>query len=51
MDDHLGCQRGDRAVKDAANERNGRRAKTVTTEIGPARGFPVTGTAVSHRWS
>jgi transposase-like protein len=35
MDDHLGYQHGDRIVKDTANERNGHRAKTVTTEIGP----------------
>jgi transposase-like protein len=35
MEDHLGYQHGDRIVKETANERNGHRAKTVTTEIGP----------------
>jgi transposase-like protein len=35
MDDHLGYGKGDRAVKDTVNERNGKRAKTVATEIGP----------------
>jgi transposase-like protein len=35
MDDHLGYQHSERAVKDTGNERNGKRAKTVATEIGP----------------
>jgi len=35
MDDHLGYEHGDRAGKDTGNERNGKRVKTVTTEIGP----------------
>ena len=35
MDDHLGYEHGDRTSKDTGNERNGKRAKTVTTEIGP----------------
>jgi len=35
MDDHLGYEHNDRVVKDTGNERNGKRTKTVTTEIGP----------------
>jgi transposase-like protein len=38
MDEHLGYEHGDRAGKAGAgtgNERNGTRAKTVTTELGP----------------
>jgi len=33
--DHLGYDHGDRDAKTGTNERNGSRAKTVLTEIGP----------------
>ena len=33
--DHLGYDKHDPAGKDSANSRNGRRSKTVTTDIGP----------------
>ena len=40
MDEHLGYEHGDRDGKtnaETANERNGSRAKTVTTELGPVQ--------------
>ncbi|MFI6493304.1 transposase [Streptomyces sp. NPDC050564] len=37
MDDHLGCARHDRAGAGSGNSRNGRRAKTPATEVGPVR--------------
>ncbi|MBA9050412.1 hypothetical protein BJ996_007143 [Streptomyces phaeogriseichromatogenes] len=33
--DHLGCARHDPAAKDGGNSRNGKRSKTVLTEVGP----------------
>jgi hypothetical protein len=36
LDDHLGYGRHDPAGRDGGNSRNGRRAKTVITETGPA---------------
>jgi transposase-like protein len=35
--DHLGYDKHDPAGKDSANSRNGRRSKTVTTDIGPVQ--------------
>ena len=35
MDDHLGYSRGDPAGRNGGNSRNGRRGKTVLTEVGP----------------
>ena len=35
LDDHLGYERHDPAGRDGGNSRNGRRGKTVLTEIGP----------------
>jgi putative transposase len=35
MSDHLGYPAGDPAGRNGENSRNGRRAKTVVTEIGP----------------
>jgi transposase-like protein len=35
MDEHLGYEHGDRDAKTGTNERDGTRAKTVHTEIGP----------------
>ncbi len=35
MTDHLGYAKHDPAGKDSGNSRNGRRSKTVTTEVGP----------------
>lgn len=37
MDDHLRYEHGDRAVKDTGNERNGKRKRTVTPQIGPVK--------------
>jgi transposase-like protein len=37
MDEHLGYASGDRESKATANERNGSRSKTVTTEVGPVQ--------------
>ena len=33
--DHLGYETGDLAGHDGGNSRNGKRAKTVLTEVGP----------------
>ena len=35
LDDHLGYQKHDPAGRDGGNSRNGRRGKTVLTEVGP----------------
>ena len=35
LDDHLGYSRHDPAGRDGGNSRDGRRGKTVLTEIGP----------------
>src|SRR5580698_3567477 len=35
MDDHLGYARHDPAGRDGGNSRNGHRAKTVLTDVGP----------------
>lgn len=37
LTDHLGSPPGDRDAKPGTNERNGSRAKTVITEIGPVQ--------------
>jgi hypothetical protein len=37
MDAHLGCGRHDPAGRDGGNSRNGKRAKTVITDIGPVQ--------------
>ena len=35
MDEHLGCVKGDSAGAGSGNSRNGKRSKTVVTEVGP----------------
>ncbi len=40
MSDHLGYDRHDPAEKNGGNSRNGKRAKTVVTDVGPDRGPP-----------
>ncbi len=37
MTDHLGYEKHDPSGKDGGNSRNGRRTKTVTTEVGPVQ--------------
>jgi putative transposase len=53
MTGHLGYDKHDPAGRDGGNSRNGARAKTVLTEIGPVQiEVPATGTAASSRgWS
>lgn len=53
MTGHLGYDKHDPAGRDGGNSRNGARAKTVLTEIGPVQiEVPATGTAASGRgWS
>jgi putative transposase len=35
LSEHLGCDKHDPAGRNGGNSRNGNRAKTVLTEIGP----------------
>ena len=35
MDEHLGCDRHDAAGRNGGNSRNGKRGKTLLTEVGP----------------
>src|SRR5215208_4266094 len=49
--DHLGYDRHDAAGRDGGNSRNGHRAKTVLTEVGPSRSTFPTATPRSSRRS
>lgn len=50
--DHLGYDKHDPAGKDGGNSRNGKRSKTVLTDVGTVEiAVPATGTAPSNRRS
>ena len=52
LDDHLGYATGDPAGRNGEDSRNGRRGKTVLTDVGPVEiAVPGTGTAASSRRS